>query len=207
MDGCICFTRKIQHGGDWERSRPQGPKNVHNFLMTVRPLSWACGHGTKILLILKKLFLIWLLPDISRYDSPKKCPMVLYAVNLWLKPVSATGATLSSPCGHYEIVLWSRYGCHGQCEGTCAIMIRLHHANIRTFTITALFIILDTCTIWMPQNVIIIKPAIRTLSSQVISCSHANRLASVKSRVGMRLCRWQLELIIHRLKIRFLWFI
>ena len=27
-----------------------------------------------------------------RYDSPKKCPMILYAVNLWLKPVLATGA-------------------------------------------------------------------------------------------------------------------
>ena len=39
VDGCICYTRKKQHGGDWERSRPQGPKNVHNFLMTVRPLS------------------------------------------------------------------------------------------------------------------------------------------------------------------------
>ena len=56
MDGCICFTRKIQHGCDWERSRPQGPKNVHNFLLTVRPLSWACGHGTEMLLIQKKTF-------------------------------------------------------------------------------------------------------------------------------------------------------
>ena len=88
VDGCISFTRKIQHGGDWERSRPQGPKNVQNFLMTVRPLSWVCGHGTEMLLIVKKLFLTWLLPDIFRYDSRK----ILYAVNLWLKPVSATGA-------------------------------------------------------------------------------------------------------------------
>ena len=24
VDGCICFTRKIQHGGDWERFRTQG---------------------------------------------------------------------------------------------------------------------------------------------------------------------------------------
>ena len=74
VDGCICCTRKIQHGGDWERSRPQGPKNVHNFLMTVRPLSWSCGHGSEMLLILKKTVLTWLLPDIFRYDSPKKCP-------------------------------------------------------------------------------------------------------------------------------------
>ena len=65
VDWCICFTRKIQHGCDRERSRPQGPKNVHNFLMTARPLSWACGHGTEMLLILKKLFLTWKLPDIS----------------------------------------------------------------------------------------------------------------------------------------------
>ena len=54
VDWCIFFTRKIQHSGDWERSRPQGPKHIHNFLMTVRPLSWACGHGTEMLLILKK---------------------------------------------------------------------------------------------------------------------------------------------------------
>ena len=93
VDGCICFTRKIQHGDDCERCRPQGPKNVHNFLMPVRPLSWACGHGIKMLLILKKLFLTWLLPDIFRYASPKKCPTILYAVNLRLKPVSATGAS------------------------------------------------------------------------------------------------------------------
>ena len=86
VDECICFTRKFQHGGDWERSRPQGPKNVHNFLITVRPLSWACGHGTEMLLILKKQFSTWLLPDIFQYDSPKKWPTILYAVNLWLKP-------------------------------------------------------------------------------------------------------------------------
>ena len=90
VDWFICFTRKIQHGGDWEHSRPQGPKNVHNFLMTVRPLSWAGGHGTEMLLILKKIFLTCLCPDIFRYDSPKKCPTILYAVNLWLKPVLAT---------------------------------------------------------------------------------------------------------------------
>ena len=31
VDWCIRFTLTIQHGGDWERSRPQGPKKVHNF--------------------------------------------------------------------------------------------------------------------------------------------------------------------------------
>ena len=61
MDVAYLHCRqKIQHGGDWERSRPQGPKNAHNFLMTVRPLIWACGHGTEMLLILKTLFLTWL---------------------------------------------------------------------------------------------------------------------------------------------------
>ena len=39
----------------WQRAiPPQGPKNVYNFLMTVRPLSWAWGHRTEMLLILKK---------------------------------------------------------------------------------------------------------------------------------------------------------
>ena len=48
-----------------------------------------------MLLILKKLFSTWLFHDIFRYDSPKKCPTILYADNLWLKPVSATGASMS----------------------------------------------------------------------------------------------------------------
>ena len=84
---------------------PLGPKNVHNFLliMIVRPLtlSWACRHGTEMSLILKKLFLTWLLPDIFRYDSPKKCPTILYAVDLWLK--SATGAN----CGGWRLLTTS----------------------------------------------------------------------------------------------------
>ena len=64
------------------------------FLMAVRPLSWACVHGTEMLLILKNIFLPWLFSDIFRNDSPKKCLTILYADNLWLKPVSATGARL-----------------------------------------------------------------------------------------------------------------
>ena len=71
VDWCICFTRKIQHGGDWKRSRPQGPKNVHNFLLTVRPPSRARGHGTKLLLILKKIFSTCLFRDKS-YMWPYK---------------------------------------------------------------------------------------------------------------------------------------
>ena len=71
VDLCIYFTRKIQHGGDWERSRPQGPKNVHNFLLTVLPLSWARGHVTEVLLILKKLFSTWLF-DRKSYLWPSR---------------------------------------------------------------------------------------------------------------------------------------
>ena len=52
----------------WRWLWPQGPKNAHNFLMTVRPLSWACRHGTEMLLILKKLFLTWLLPEEMSHD-------------------------------------------------------------------------------------------------------------------------------------------
>ena len=48
------FSRKIQHIGDWEWSRLQCPKNVHNFLMTVRKMSWACDLVAEMLLILKK---------------------------------------------------------------------------------------------------------------------------------------------------------
>ena len=79
MDGCICFTRKIQHDGDWERSCPQGPKNVPNFLMTVQPLSWAWSWNVTDS---TKLILLWLLPDIFRYDSSKKCPTILYEIHL-----------------------------------------------------------------------------------------------------------------------------
>ena len=92
MDWCICFTQKIQHGSDWERSRPKGPKNVHTFLMTVRPLN-SNVPGSKI---------INFRPDYPTgsliYDRPKKCPTILYAVNLWLKPVSATGASHNAHC-------------------------------------------------------------------------------------------------------------
>ena len=58
VDWCICFNRKIQHAGDQKRSRPQGPKNAHNLLMTARAVSWACLHVTEMLLILIKLFSI-----------------------------------------------------------------------------------------------------------------------------------------------------
>ena len=72
--------------------------------MSVRPLSWACGHGTEMLLILKELFLTWLLPYIFRYDSPKKCPTILYAVNLWLKPFQPLGLVLRVLAFPYGIV-------------------------------------------------------------------------------------------------------
>ena len=96
VDLCIYFTRKIQHGGDWERSRPQGPKNVHNFLMTVRLLSWAWERVAEILLILKNYFRTDYSGTSIRYELPKKYPMIFYEVNLWLKPVSASGASAFS---------------------------------------------------------------------------------------------------------------
>ena len=58
---------------------------------------WACGHGTEMLLILKKIFLSWFFPNIFRYDSPKKCPTILYAVNLWLKSVLEQRHLISTP--------------------------------------------------------------------------------------------------------------
>ena len=69
----------------------ESDKNVHNFLMTVRPLSWACGHGRPYWNVTdskKKLFSTWLFPDKFRYDSPKKCPAILYAelFSTWLFP-------------------------------------------------------------------------------------------------------------------------
>ena len=75
VDWCICFTWKIQHGGDWERSRPLGPENFHNFLMTVRPLCWACGHGTEMLLLLKKN-LTWLFCNISEMTAQRNVPRI-----------------------------------------------------------------------------------------------------------------------------------
>ena len=54
VDCCIRFTRKnnvFQHGGDWERSRPQGLKNGHNFLMTVRKMSWNNNDSKKTIFL------------------------------------------------------------------------------------------------------------------------------------------------------------
>ena len=80
----------------WLRANPT-PK-VRKMSITFK---WLCyfwseqaGMKLKCYWFLKKLFLPWLLPDIFRYDSPKKFPTILYAVNLWLKSVSATGARL-----------------------------------------------------------------------------------------------------------------
>ena len=45
-----------------------------------------------------------LLPDILWYDSPKKCLTILCAVNLWLKPVSATGANRAANTSHWTML-------------------------------------------------------------------------------------------------------
>ena len=94
LDWWICFTPKIQHDGDWERSRPRGPKNVHNFLsndsatseLSTRAWNWNVTDSKKTIfdLIIFRYFPIWQSKEMS-HD--------LYAVNLWLKPVSATGAS------------------------------------------------------------------------------------------------------------------
>ena len=50
VDSCIRFTRKInvfQNGGDRERFRPRGPKNVHNFLVTLQKVSWNVNESKK----------------------------------------------------------------------------------------------------------------------------------------------------------------
>ena len=61
----------FQLGGDWERCRTQGPKNVHNFLITVRKMNWACGHVTEMLLILKNVFNL-IIRDQVLYICPSK---------------------------------------------------------------------------------------------------------------------------------------
>ena len=62
VDGCISFTRK-NPTWRWLRAVSDPDPKVREmsiiFYLTVRPLSWACGHGTEMLLILKKLFLTW----------------------------------------------------------------------------------------------------------------------------------------------------
>ena len=90
VDWCSCFTPKIQHGGDWERPRPQARKNFHNFLMTVRTLSWACDLVPEMLLILKKNIFDLIIRPEGLFMTVKKCPTFLYAVNMWLKPLSLT---------------------------------------------------------------------------------------------------------------------
>ena len=98
VDWCICFTRKIQH-----------PKNVHNFLMTVQPLSWACGHGTKMLLILKIYF--W--PDYATIFSdmtverniPRICTRSICGWNLF-QPMGLT-PTLLNQATH---IAWCHQG-------------------------------------------------------------------------------------------------
>ena len=45
------------------------------------------------------------MPDILRYDSPKICPTILYAVNLGLKPVSATGQIIGKSYKYLGVLL------------------------------------------------------------------------------------------------------
>ena len=54
VDCCIRFTRKNQHCGDRERSRPQGPKNGNNNFNDSAGCELNMRHVTEMLLILKK---------------------------------------------------------------------------------------------------------------------------------------------------------
>ena len=104
LEVVLLLTRKIQHqhGGDWERSRPQAlpsPRTEKCPQLFNDCDLWAEHAGMELKCYwFLKLFLTWLLPDILRYDSPKQCPTILYAVNLWLKQfqlaVSAARAKL-----------------------------------------------------------------------------------------------------------------
>ena len=111
VDWCICFTRKNQQGGDWERTRPQGPINVHNFLVTACATSelsmpawnWNVADSKKT----------YFRPDHGPYFPiwhSKKCPTILYAVNLW-QPLGLAYCVASSsvsrfPTQWYFYSLW-----------------------------------------------------------------------------------------------------
>ena len=70
----------LQHDGDWEHSRPQGLKNVHNLLMTVQKMSWSWDLIAEMLLILKKIIFDLIIRG-------KVLDMTVHGVNLWLKLV------------------------------------------------------------------------------------------------------------------------
>ena len=78
---------------------PKPRKMPVTFLITVRKISPACDLVAKMLLSTdyKKQYFR---PDYSRpnlrYDRPKKCPTILYEVNLWLKPSAPLGLLLNT---------------------------------------------------------------------------------------------------------------
>ena len=83
----------------------KGPKNGHNFLMTVRAVSWACGHVTEMW-FQKKYFRSDHTRANLRCNRPKKCPTIFYRVNLLLNHVSAGVSSLfrqvDIPTGRYS---------------------------------------------------------------------------------------------------------
>ena len=94
MDWCIYFAEKFNMAMTESDLDPKIRKmSIIKWLVTselsMRAWSWNVTDSKK------KLFSTWLFPDVLRYDSSKKCPTILYAVNLWLKPVSATGARVN----------------------------------------------------------------------------------------------------------------
>ena len=62
---------------------------VHSFLMAVRATSELSMRAwNQNVTESKKTILDLIIQRYIRYNSPKKYPTILYAVNLWLKPVS-----------------------------------------------------------------------------------------------------------------------
>ena len=87
VDWCICFTWKIQQGGDWERTPPQLFSDCATSELSMPAWNWNVADSKKN----------YFRPDHGPYFpiwQSKKCPTILCAVNLWLKPVSYTGASL-----------------------------------------------------------------------------------------------------------------
>ena len=70
-----------------------------------------------MLLVLRESIFDLIIPtEVLFMTVPKKCPTILYAVNLWLKPVSATGASHNSHCfvnmDNADILLYMLYISH-----------------------------------------------------------------------------------------------
>ena len=78
-------------------------------------MSWAYGHILAMVLILKNIFSTWLF-ECLRYDLSKKCPTILYRVNLWPKLLAVN--TVSALCRATLIHLLPKVNSDRHGEGT-----------------------------------------------------------------------------------------